>query len=180
MPYWRISIDKYYLGQEWTNTWYVSAGTLAGAQEYGETLVTYERNIHLTPILFTNMHISTKVADGRNPFNVPVNQFGLRSTSAQQLLPKFLTFNLLLTLPSLGDPGRKYYHCGLRRNDVAGDFFETDFINEMGETASEYLDALIEGNVIITGGEKLVGDFSPITTVGMHDFKTSWYNRDDT
>lgn len=154
MPY-RITIEKEFQGEFWTNVYHTGAATLADALTAGNDIVAAERAVHLNNILFTKMRADDNVKNTDNYQTVALNVFGLApaNTSESAMLPLFNVVRVEFSVAG-ARPSRKYLrgclvelHGGVRNLEASFvEFIRTSYAVPLESTVN-YVDE--SGNIIV-------------------------------
>lgn len=130
MPLFQVDIEKELGGEYWTNRYVVSAATLLEAATVGDSIVTIERNIHRTNVLFTKMRAADFVP-GNDQFVIhTINGYGDLDIVAGQMLPLFNVLRVDFNT-SIGRPSRKYLRLPLYEGDIIDAAFNPGFLTTM-------------------------------------------------
>jgi hypothetical protein len=180
MSLWRVVIWKAANGEAWSNRYYVDAATPAAAALVADDLINFEQQFHATTILFERYTLSTASEDGRVYSSTPIAVYGLRSLSGTELLPYDDCLDVICTIDGMGDPGRKYYHCGVTESDQNAGALRVDsgyLIDIFNAAATTYLSSILGANAIrLLDGTSIV-DFVAELLVGNHQFGRKWADR---
>lgn len=158
MPLFKIDIQKFCLGEYWTNRWLVVAEDLADAQDVANDLVTQERFIHSGIIRFDRVRVSDAVQDTDVYVTIPLNVYGNYPLTGENL-PLFNVLRADFNV-AVGRPCRKYWRIGLSENYVAGSQIAASVIGDANNViaAIAALGRVVDpqGNVV-TGGSAFPG-----------------------
>lgn len=154
MPF-RITIEKEFQGEFWTNVYHTGAATLADAITAGNEIVALERVIHLSNILFTKMRVDDGVPNTDNYQTATLNVFGTApaNTGETVMLPLFNVVRVDFTVAG-GRPSRKYLrgcmteqHAGARNIEASYvEFVRANYAAPLESTVN-YVDE--DGNLIV-------------------------------
>lgn len=118
MAVWKVDIEKFYLGEYWTNVYYVEAATLDDAALIGNDIVPIEESITNSAVLFTKFRTSD-LTPGTDVFTTTIiNEQGDIAESPAIMLALFNVVRFDLSVP-VGRPGRKYIRGSLSEAGVA-------------------------------------------------------------
>lgn len=153
MPLFKIDIQKFMLGEYWTNRWLVNADDLLDAQDAANDLVTHERFIHSTIIRFDRVRVSDAVQDTDVYVTIPLNVFGNYGFTGENL-PLFNVLRADFNV-AVGRPCRKYWRVGLSETYVVGSQIAESVITDVNNVIASIvaLGRVVDpqGNVV-TGG----------------------------
>ena len=112
MPIFRLQVFKQIAGsdREWSNTYLVSASSMAVAVDAATAIATAEAPLYLDNVTITRSRASD-IVPGTDVFTTTTHGFvGSRGTGADgDWLPLFNTFRADLNVNGGGRPSRKYY-----------------------------------------------------------------------
>src|SRR5215207_2253474 len=106
LPQARLTIEKMYQGEYWTNVYWLSTD-LSDSAAAAVDILAAERAITLSPVLFTKMRIDDGVEDTDVFVTTSPNQFGLRSPGGNEMVPLFNVLRVDFAA-GVGRPSRKY------------------------------------------------------------------------
>lgn len=106
LPSSRVTIEKMYQGEYWTNVYFLSSG-IADALTSANALVAAERAITLSGVLFTKLRVDDNTEDTDIFYTAPINLFGQNTTAGAQYLSLFNVLRVDFAAGA-GRPSRKY------------------------------------------------------------------------
>jgi hypothetical protein len=107
IPATRLTIEKMYQNEYWTNVYYLST-ELGSSASAANAIVAAERYATLTPVLFTKYRLDDNTEDTDVYGTVPLNLFGLNTLGSGQMLALFNVLRVDFAA-GVGRPSRKYY-----------------------------------------------------------------------
>lgn len=116
LPQARLTIEKMYQGEYWTNVYWLSTD-LSDSAAAAVDILAAERAITLSPVLFTKMRIDDGVEDTDVFVTSSPNLFGLRSPGGNEMVPLFNVLRVDFAA-GVGRPSRKYMRGVLTEDDV--------------------------------------------------------------
>ena len=154
-PRWRIEIHKRYNAEKWANDYLTDDLTIEDAQDLANELLSWEKNVHQTTVLFEYILISTYAKEDRVFRHLTINQFGL--VGAVDSLPLYCT--LRLDLPTAdSDPCRKYYRAPVAESQQANGFLMVDYLNAINTGANNQLVVSdVVSHIVSNKGNKVIG-----------------------
>lgn len=158
-PRWRIQIVKSLGAHTWSNDYLTDDATIEDAQDLGALLVTFERTIHQTTVLFVYMRVSSYLVGDRHFRHFPLNLTGI--DTAADSLPLFNTIRMDMGT-SDSDPARKYYRIpvaeGAQTNGIVNGAVLTS-LNSVANT--QLVTSGVIGHIVTTAGHPcLTAQFS--------------------
>lgn len=155
MAVWKVDIEKFYLGEYWTNVYYVEAATLDDAANIGNSIVPLEESVTLDDILFTKYRTSDLVPGTDNFVTNIINEFGDVVNDATVILPLFNVVRVDLSV-GVGRPGRKYLRGVLNEGHIEFNALSSAIITFMNDNYCVPLATL--GGIVLKDG-------TPVTSV---------------
>lgn len=127
VPTHRIEIRKTYGGHDWSNDYQIEAPSFDNALSMAIALLTFERAIHMIPVLFTYYRVSTVTIGDRVFRHTPISTSGLYGAGGSDFLPLFNTMRFDLQTAD-SDPCRKYFRCPLPEGLVLNEVIHSDLL----------------------------------------------------
>lgn len=121
LPTHRIEIHKHVGAEKWVNTYLVNAATMDAAEGFAAGLISFERSLHLSAVVFDYARTSTTIVGDRTFDHIVVNLPGLGDPGTSVVLPLFNTLRLDLQVND-ADPARKYYRGCLTAAQLESNF----------------------------------------------------------
>lgn len=120
MPLFQVDVQKTFLGQFWTNRYFVTADTLAEAHGSATIFIAGEQAIHTSNVHIVKVRTATPSAIDTSFLTLVVNVAGTLSSPGNGLP----LFNVVRVDWPAGEgrPSRKFYRCLLGTDDVASAF----------------------------------------------------------
>lgn len=117
----RLTTEKEYQGEFWTNVYWLDHETVAAALADGLAIIQAEQAASAAAVLFTRYRVDDAVIETDNYQTVIVNQYGAVAADGNQLMPLFACLRVDFTV-SGGRPSRKYFRGMLYESNVDGPF----------------------------------------------------------
>jgi hypothetical protein len=149
----RITIEKMYQGEYWTNVYFVDTTVESGGAT-ALALVEAERAVHMSQVLFTKFRIDDNTENTDVYYTGIINTFGVRSAAAADLVALFNVVRVDFQAAT-GRPSRKYLRGCLQESFVA---FQTIDPAQVTFIQTNYADVVagLTGYVDVDG-ENIVG-----------------------
>lgn len=154
LPGCRLTIEKMYQGEYWTNVYYL-AGDIGASGSDAADIIAAEQAIHMNTVLFTKARLDDNTEDTDVFATITINEFGARDPSGVQMLPLFNVLRVDFSAGG-GRPSRKYLRGCLVETFVNFNtiesaqvtFFDTNYADVVSAVAS-YVD--VDGDPISAG-----------------------------
>lgn len=154
----RIEIHKSLMGEEWTNAYLMECISMTEAQTFAELLAFFERNMHRDVVRFDYALASTLTEDDRIFRHIPLNTYGIVTTTGAPWLPLYCTMRVDFgTLDS--DPCRKYYRLPVLEVDQENGLFVSGAISDKNAAINTHFFTTVlgdnlfspKGHVVVSG-----------------------------
>lgn len=159
VPTHRIEIRKEYGAHNWANDYLVECPSFDDALSMAIALLSFERSIHMIPVLFTYYRVSTMAIGDRIFRHTPLSTNGTYGAGGTDFLPLFNTLRFdLQTLDS--DPGRKYFRCPLPEGLVLNEIIHPDLLTAANTAYATAQASFPTGSKIVTSkGHNVVAGY---------------------
>lgn len=143
MPIYKIEIFKRLGGENWANTYLVTAPVLAAAEGYGIEIADRERAFHYEDVEFEYLRTST-ITPGDNSYTTtPIGLPGDLGTGGSALAPLWVTARADIAVNGGGAPSRKFYRGAL----VQANYGIAGVDNVIRSSIAAVLQSMIDGGV---------------------------------
>lgn len=121
MPRWRLTVEKVYNAEYWTNVYWLEATDRAQARARGQAIANIERSVLDTRCVLTKFRVDDGTPNTDEYSTVAINLPGTKDNSTSELMPLFVVARVDFTVDG-GSPSRKYLRGVLTEADVQGPF----------------------------------------------------------
>ena len=166
LPGTRLTIEKMYQNEYWTNVYFL-AGSIGDSASTAASILGAEMAITSDDVLFTKMRLDDNTPDTEVYASSPINLFGLYDLGASQMLPLFNVVRVDFAAGT-GRPSRKYLRGILSESDVNFNSILSGMVSTIQTNYATVL-AGLAGYVDIDGDEIATGVVHPF--VGMRQLR---------
>ena len=154
MALWKVTIQKHWDIEYWTNSYTVEAATLDDAHDAGMAIALLEVGIHSDQVLFDKMTVGDNIP-GTDVFRTTILSANGERAAVGALDPLFNVVRVDFSVGQ-GRPSRKYLRGILVENDAVGsniasgliDFINAEYVQPLIDLAA-YVD--VDGQAITSG-----------------------------
>ncbi len=154
LPQARLTIEKMYQGEYWTNVYWL-AGDIGASASDAAAIIQAEQAIHLQGVLLTKARLDDGQEDTDVFATIIINQFGGKSTGGNEMLALYNTLRVDFAAGT-GRPSRKYLRGVLTEDDVVFNTLRSGILTAGQTTYADVLAATanyvdVDGDSIIAG-----------------------------